>query len=265
MRTIDPSPVHRRRAHVRWAVAVRRGPWRRIAAGLVGAVALTTALTACGDSVTGRAATRPVASTQATSATQDVCAGIARCRVVTRTDVDGDGSADQVAWIRRSKHVMVARLVTADGQVATRRVDVSLWPNGGAWGGAAYVDGRAGKELLIGSQLGAHTPLYTMLTWRQGGLVVAKTPDGQSRWMIDSALADVIGWWRHTVDGQVRLTYRLALPDKEFRHYRGHDTTYRWDGGWVKGRTVRTYYRHADRAYAVGGFHVRGLVTFPGV
>ncbi|MGH3359131.1 MAG: hypothetical protein ACRDO7_10035, partial [Nocardioidaceae bacterium] len=132
-----------------------------------------------------------VAAASDTRAGTGVCAGVQNCHRVAVIDVDGDRRSDRVGWRRLSDTYAQVRVRTADGESLVRKVDVRFWPGGGTWGDAAWIDGRRGAELLAGSVMGAHTPQYTMLTYRKSGLVVERSPGGRivdGRWTIDSAL-----------------------------------------------------------------------------
>lgn len=206
-------------------------------------------------------------ATTASAATSGVCGKIAHCRVVAHKDVDGDGRRDHVGWVQRSQDVVVIRVRTGDGDLLRRRVDVRFWWGGGAWAGAAAVDGRRGKELLVGSTMGAHTPGYTMLTYRRGRLVVEAPPDGYDHWYIDAAYSVYAGWWRRIDDnGRVKLVDKLALRDGAKRTFSGTNTTYVWrNGHWAEKRTLKRHYKNAKAASKIAGFHIRGLARFPGV
>jgi len=193
-----------------------------------------------------------------------VCAGIAHCRVVADRDVDGDGERDKVAWVQRSKKLVVIRVWTADGERLHRSVDVSWWYGGGAWGGATRIDGRRGVELVIGSTMGAHTPGYTMLTYRRGSLRVLDSPRNEDHWYIDAAYSVLAGWWRSTPGDRVTMTYKDALRTRSDT-FRGANTTYVWrDGHWAKARADKTSYRNLNRANRIAGWHVHGLAEWPG-
>jgi len=196
------------------------------------------------------------------------CAGVARCHVVATIDVDGDGRADQVGWHQQSREAVQIRLSTAAGKMVTATVDVRLWWRGGAWGGASRVDGRDGAELLVGSAQGAHTPMYTMLTYRADGLAVEKSPSSLSTlWQVDAAYGDYIGWWRHTLaDGALAMTQKIAVRTGETARFTGHNVTYVWSANnWTQRATTPTAYSTVHAASAIGGFHVAGLKAFPGL
>lgn len=196
------------------------------------------------------------------------CAGVARCHVVATIDVDGDGRADQVAWHQQSAQAVQIRVRVAPGKIVTAAVDVRLWWGGGAWGGASRVDGRAGAELLVGSAQGAHTPMYTMLTYRADKLVVEKSPSTLSTlWLVDAAYGDYIGWRRHTLAyGALAMTEKIAVRTDGTTRFTGHNETYAWTvNHWAHRATTPTAYPTISSASAIGGFQVAGLKAFPGL
>lgn len=202
----------------------------------------------------------------ASAATKPVCEGIAHCRVVAHRDVNGDGARDTVAWVQRSKRTVQIRVLTSHGHLMTKRVGVRWWLNKGAWGGAAHIDGHSGVEMLVGSQLGAHTPFYTMLTERHGRLVVEKSPGGAKRWYVDAAWSVDVGWSRHVRHGHATVTKKAALRVNGGKHFRGHNTRYIWrHGHWVKKNHHKTFYKNARKASRISGWHVHGLDRFPGL
>ncbi len=225
---------------------------------IIGAVALAGA----GTGTTATAA-RP-----AIPAAGDPCSGVSNCRVVTHTDVDGDGRLDQVGWRQISQRSIQLRVETATGKLLSSTVNVRLWWGGGAWGGAAHIDGVPGRELLVGSMQGAHTPMYTMLTYRSGKLVVENSPYPGSRlWLVDAADGDYMGWWRSTSPtGQFEMTQKVAVRDNDGSRFSGHDVTYTWSShGWVRTSSTATTYASGKRASVIAGWHVPNLKAFPGV
>ncbi|HLR85604.1 MAG TPA: hypothetical protein VK059_11685 [Nocardioidaceae bacterium] len=204
------------------------------------------------------------------SARAGVCVGVKRCHRVATIDVNGDRRADQVGWQQLNRKQVRIRVRIAGGPVVMRKVYVGLWWPGGQWGDAAWIDGRRGAELLIGSVMGAHTPYYTMLTYRRGRLVVEKSPAtgayGSNRWAIDSSLAGYAGWNRHVGKrGRVTITQRIAFPNRAGKRYSGHDVRYVWrNGDWKRTKRVRRTYPNANRAARIAGWHVGHLQRFPG-
>lgn len=202
------------------------------------------------------------------SAPSSVCAGVSNCQLVAQADVLGDGRLDQIGWRQLSTEVAQVRVLSPSGQMLTRNVDVHFWPGGGAWGGVARVDQVAGVELLIGSEQGAHTPMYTMLTARDGALVVEHSPSPLSwRWQVDAAYGDIMGWARHTLsDGRIAMTQRIAFRSANGVTFSGHSVTYAWGSGrWSRVSRATTHYSNEGAANAAAGFHVPGLARFPGL
>lgn len=200
---------------------------------------------------------------QGTAQAAGLCAGLDRCRIVDRADVDGDGDRDRIAWIQRSERSATVKVRTADGQVLSRTVDVTFWPGGGAYAGSSTVDGRPGAELLVASRMGAHTPSYTMLTFRRGQLREAPSPSGDEQWWVDNAYAVSVGWHRSIRKGQVRMANTTLF--RADGKWNGTRTTYAWKrGDWqVVDRSklnIRT-----KAAQNLAGFHIRGLDAFPAV
>lgn len=199
-----------------------------------------------------------------------VCAGVKHCHRVAVIDVDGDHRADRVGWRQLSKKKVQIRVATADGELRTRRVGVRYWYGGGAWGDAAWIDGRAGAELLIGSEMGAHTPQYTMLTYRNHRLVVERSPRGryvEGRWVVDSALNAYVGWHRNVgKGGRITLTYRYAWRDASGKGFHGHNVRFAWKrGDWRRVNRAARSYRNARQAAKIAGWHVGHLQRWPGL
>lgn len=218
----------------------------------------------------GPFAPRPAVATPDTQSRTAVCAGVSHCHRVAVIDVDGDHRADRVGWRQLSKRFAQIRVYTADGERRTHRVDVRYWPGGGTWGDAAWIDGRPGAELLVGSVMGAHTPQYTMLTYRKHRLVVERSPGGGAtggRWYVDSALMDYAGWHRHVGPrGRITMTGKDAWRNDDGTSFEGHDIRYAWHRGhWNRlGRTARAY-RNDRQARKIGGWHVGHLQRWPGL
>ena len=222
--------------------------------------------TALGLATTLGAVAAPFLSQPAVATPQGVCHGHDHCHVVANADVDGDGQADAIGFQRLQGHkTAVVRVLTASGDRLARRVDVREWFGGGRWGGAAHIDGQPGVELLVGSALGAHTPFYTMLTYRDGRLVVERSPRGDRTWFVDAAATVYFGWWRQASGGEVTITSRSAL-----RHvhgsWSGSDIRYRWNGDdWQKVSRDKVHYAGPRAASKIWGWHADGLDREPGL
>lgn len=231
--------------------------------------ATLTTLTIAGTTLAGPAT--QASSTTSPEVRAGVCAGVKHCHRVVTIDVDGDRKADRVGWHQLSKRRVQIRVRMATGKLLERKVSVRHWPGKGAWGGAARVDGRRGAELLIGSAMGAHTPQYTMLTYRKGRLTVEKSPrrsDGAGgRWAVDSALMVNLGWHRHVGrSGRIAMTYKEAWRNGKSNSFKGRNIQYTWTNGhWKRTNTFRRWYKTERAARKIGGWHVGRLKRFPGI
>ena len=223
--------------------------WKSFAASVGLAVALSAA---------------PVSTNTAHAAT-GVCTGVNYCKVVTRVDVDGDGRADQVGLVQRSKNPagskVTVRVWTAKGR--TMSTSHEAWWYGSTWHGAAKVDGVAGHDLVVGTSVGAHLMTFRIITVRSGKLVTLKAPGNQNRWTIDSSYSYNEGWTRSvSKKGVVSMTYRGAVRSSSSRH-RLVISRYTWrSGSWSRISTQKSTV--SDRtAWNVGGWRVSPLKQFP--
>lgn len=222
--------------------------------------------------LTGSALAAPaVSSGSPAPASNGVCAGVKSCHRVATIDVDGDRRADQVGWHQLDKFRVEIRVRTVKGRTLRHTVNVRYWWKGGEWGGAAWIDGRPGAELLVGSLMGAHTPFYTMLTFRKGHLAVEKSPAvgayGTDRWAIDSSLMAYAGWDRNVgPKGRITMTQRVASRNGDGVEFKGHDVRYAWTKGhWKQVNRKQHWYKNARKASKIGGWHVWHLERFPGL
>lgn len=233
----------------------------RLLSGIVTGVLLTVTAAACGSPAERTAQEVP-----------GVCSGVPDCRVVARTDVDGDGSPDQVGFVSAasspsppsvSRSTVVVRVSTAAGDLLRHPLKV-LWFPRGEFYGAAPLDGVGGAELVVGSTMGAHTMWFTSLTVRSGRLVVLPAPGADQEWMIDGAFSFSAGVVRRLEDGQAVVVLREAGRRGTRPVFAGRDRTFVWaDGGWQHRSTERTRVRGDAPAARIGGWHVDGLPRFP--
>lgn len=209
----------------------------------------------------------PAMTSAPAHAATGVCSGQRYCTVKNYIDVDGDGRRDQVGlvdWVYSdgSEGGAQVRVRTAKGKLLT--TSHKTWWNGdGTWHGAAKIDGRAGYELVLATDMGAHMLGYRVVTYRDGRLVTLKAPGNQYTWWIDSSYSFNRGWYRSVKAGKAYLTSKSAVRNESY----GHDlrvNRYVWrNGRWVSLSSTRT--RHAsDRAsMTIGGWHVPYLKRFP--
>jgi hypothetical protein len=192
-----------------------------------------------------------------------VCADVGDCRVVAGEDLDGDGVRDQVGFVVASKRRVVVHVKTASGDELRRNLPV-LWFPRGEFYGAAPIDGRPGAELVVGTNMGAHTLWFTTLSVQNGRLVRLDPPGAEDEWMIDGAFSFHAGVTRRVEDGRAVVVLHEAGRDGARPTFTGRDRTYVWrDGGWQHRSTTRPRYAGEGEAAQVGGWHVRGLPRFP--
>ncbi len=217
-----------------------------LAAALVG-------VTACG--------TQPDAREADDDSSTSSQGGTERGPVVSRQDVDGDGRRDTTTYTVLAGDRVRITVRTGDGSPARRVLDTGLWPGrGGEWLGAAPIDGAPGAELVVGTTMGAHAPLYTVLTMADDELRVQANPAAPTpEWWTDAFANGFAGWTRTVRDGVVRMTFTMVFRDGDSRRFEGTRDTFRWDRGWQReGRTEVSV--RGDRAAArLSGWHVPGL------
>ncbi len=223
-------------------------PWTVLAALLVGAAG------------TG------LAPLPVSSAATSVCGSLARCHVVARTDVDGDGERDVVALARRGADgatdgSVTVRVRTSASRVAAITRNTFQW-SGPLWQGAAHLDGRDGRELVVGASAGVHTRYFWVLAWRRGSLATVRAPGNARTWIVDSGNTGVMGWQRTSSDPVGLVRRRVARLQPSGRAT-GRVTTYRWSStGWsrVASRVVDPV--SPDLAGRWAFWHVPGLRVY---
>jgi len=216
--------------------------------------------------VAGLAALAVTALAPPGAAATSVCGGLPRCHEVVRVDVNGDGVRDRVALARRGADGAGSGSVTVRVQVGPGRVVSTtrrtfFW-SGGLWQGAATLDGRPGRELVVGHAMGAHAEFFWVLTWRAGRLALLRAPGGGADWGVDGAANDVLGWQRFTAapPGQVRHLEGERQADGRMT---GTVTTYRWTSGrWVREARRMVDPLSRERAGRWVGWHVKGLARY---
>jgi len=153
------------------------------------------------------------------------------------------------------------RVKTGPGRVASVFRTTHGW-YGPRWQGVANLDGRTGKEIVVGRVMGAHAQFYQVLTWRHGRLALLDAPGQRKWWYVDGAVWISAGWLRLPGDEPGTITKRVAVRtgDATESPFIGKVTTYRWArGGWSQ-MTSKTLNPLPDaRAYRWGGFHIPGL------
>ena len=189
----------------------------------------------------------------------------AAARLVARRDVDGDGDRDRIFYraITRTKVRVSVRL--SPRRVVRKTLRTHSWPRG-HFHGAARLDGRRGVELVIGTALGAHTPWFTVLTYRNGRLVKQKPPYRglPDDWPVDAYANGYVGWFRKVRGGSVRLAYKYVTRVGATPRFTGRAIRYTWrHGRWERTGARRLSFPNARRASRIGGWHVKGLPRWP--
>lgn len=233
---------------------------------LVVLVALCTGLVTAGGT---SPAAGVIADRVLAGAAPAVCADVARCRVVARADVTGDGDRDVVAVARRGKQgaeqgAVIVRVRTAEGQLVAARRRTEIW-HGSVWQGAGRLDGRPGNEVVVGRTQGAHAEFFTVLTWRHGRLVTLDAPGRGRWWGVDAAVWIDLGWQHRKGDPEGVIRKRLAMREGDATEgpFRGRVTSYRWThDGWDRTHRRVVYPMSAQRAATWGGWKVRGIARW---
>ena len=233
---------------------------RSLTLAVTGVLALAASGCAQDDQAGTAAEPKPAAQAKPTTG---VCDGVPGCDVVADTDVDGDGVADQVGFVVKTRQEVAVHVKTSSGQTLQHPLQVMWFPRGEFYG-AAPIDGRPGAELVVGTNMGAHTLFFTTLSVQDGRIVQLGAPDGAGEWMVDGAFSYHAGVTRRVEDGQAVVTLSDAARKGHRSAFSGRDRTYVWtDGGWQHRSTTRQQYRGEESVTEVGGWHVDGLPRFP--
>ncbi|HET7357916.1 MAG TPA: fibronectin type III domain-containing protein [Nocardioidaceae bacterium] len=216
----------------------------------------------------GTSARSPEASAQVSSPNgRGICAGLARCHVMARADVNGDGHRDVIAMARRggrlgSPGALILRVKTGPHHAVQTRRRLENW-SGSPWVGVTRLDRRPGKEIMLGRLSGAAASFYQSITWRRGRLVLLDAPGRGRWWPLEFSATLQSGWQRRAADPVGTMRQRIAAHPSSAGTYRGRIKVYRWSrSGWhlVRTRTIDSV--PLQRAQRWGGFHVPGLQRF---
>jgi hypothetical protein len=195
-----------------------------------------------------------------------VCAGVGSCRVVAHVDVTGDAAPDAVGLVRRGKDgaekgTVTVRVRTSTGRIVTATHRTQFW-HGSQWQGAGRLDGRAGRELVVGRIQGAHAQFFTVLTWRKKQLVNLDAPGRGHSWGIDGAVSVDLGWQHRVGDprGVIRKRSAVRQGNATQGSFRGTIRTFRWTrSGWARIGTKVVSPMSDEKAARWGGWRVRGI------
>jgi len=202
------------------------------------------------------------------------CTGLAKCQVVARSDIDGDKKKDQIGVAitgranSRNRKIIV-RVRTAQGRTLQTTGDKVTWSYA-PFHAAAAIDARPGNEIIVGDSMGAHSLSWRIITYRKGALVTLPPPkksggaNRPSRWLTDSAYSFELGWWRSASStGSVTLTRKDAVRNDSGKGHTGKITVYRWKSDHWSKRSTRTKHYRDKAAYALGGWHIKRVPTWP--
>jgi hypothetical protein len=191
-------------------------------------------------------------SARAGTSRNNPCTGVADCRIVDRTDLDGDGRADQVGLVghptdRGTYHVWTRadrpRLrISVNGKLLTYDIQLAEteW-YGNIFGGTAPVDSRPGREIIVGYQQGAHSRFYTMLNVSRGRLTTMAGPGvnnygkgNYGYWGVDSSISSNDGI-TCLQPGKIRTDDAINEDGAQGRKYETFSQQWKWTGGrWMK-------------------------------
>jgi hypothetical protein len=184
-------------------------------------------------------------------------------RLVARRDVDGNGDRDRIRYRAIDSDTVRVSVRLSKRKVVRKTLGTRSWPRGDFYGATRF-DGRRGVELVIGTSLGAHTPWFTILTYRGGRLVVERSPYFGREWAVDAYANGYAGWYRRIHDGQVHIRLKYASRVGTSPRFTGRTIRYTWHrGAWDRSGTRRISFPNANQASRIGGWHVKGLPRWP--
>lgn len=177
------------------------------------------------------------AAAPAQAAAPNACEDLADCTIVSRADVDGDGTRDSVGLTQsktsESGYSAIIHVATADGETLTTQTHIRI-PTVEAWWGAAAMDGEKGHELVLQSDAGAHTGWYRVITYRDGRLTTLRDPHQQYRWPIDSSASSGAGYRRTVMSSGKPLmySYRYRINNSTGRYVQAMKAVTWSNGHW---------------------------------
>ncbi|MEX5635279.1 hypothetical protein [Parafrankia sp. FMc2] len=187
-------------------------------------------------------------------------------------DVDGDGADDEIALGQVNTGQRLLRVLLADGSAVEYPIDtVTSTAVTRPWHGAATVDGIPGAEIVLLTDLGAHTMWFTVLTYRDGRLAELDRPSaaaGQTGgWVVDSADS---GWLGYTCGRSGPASTLLVTSAQRIdgpSGTEGYDETsvlFGWAGSdWQEiSRETRAYGDADPDTHRLAGWNCEGLPRF---
>ncbi|WP_432509285.1 cell wall-binding repeat-containing protein [Kineococcus auxinigenes] len=186
----------------------------------------------------------------------------AACTRVASTDVDGDGTTDDVALAGAQDAATRQVRVRVRGDVTTLDVPDGDYPPTANWVGATALDDRPGAELVVLTGVGAHAEQNLVLTWRDGALRATAGPDGSEEWFVDASYALNQGI---TCEEPGNITIRSTdWADTSGDQLIGTAENYiAQDGVWTpSGATSAELLAPGDVPDAYAGWHCPGLPRF---
>jgi hypothetical protein len=249
--TVDPgfAPVMTDRTDGVWELVQASG--RLVAGGEFSGVDLPDGSVVSPYLVTFAAKSTPVPPA-------DPCEGLANCRTVATVDVNGDAARDDVVLAQRAGGFTL-RVQTSTGTRSTVSLATRQW-KGDPWQGAASLDTRPGRDLMVGRVIEGSTRKFTALTWRGSRLVVLDAPGTATYWTVSSSTRTKAGWLKPRTAPKGTVVRRVATRIRTSKVFRGKAITYRHTSrGWVAKSSTTKRRMTATAAGRWGGFSVNGL------
>ncbi|WP_068402065.1 hypothetical protein [Kribbia dieselivorans] len=201
----------------------------------------------------------------AQAATPNACAGTPGCKVVSTADIDGDGRADSVGFrvttgadggMKVTTRVFTARGKRLWTTTQTSRVDrnPSYYLRG-----VAAIDGARGREIVVKTDVGAHTMYYRVLTYRNGKLVTLQSPKAGYRWITDGSIWSDFSYQRTTSTG-LKMTTRESIDEDRDGDFTQATYVSAWrNGSWKRLSTTKRYNVSPKVAHKYRGWVVPGM------
>ena len=198
----------------------------------------------------------------AQAAAPNACAERADCVIVSRADVDGDGVRDSVGM--RAAHqgdgtdMVTLWVATADGERLSTVTETLASKD--HYRGSARVDGEDGYEIVLRTDLGAHTGYYRVVTYRDGRLTTLQDPRSRYRWTTDGSVWSDFGYQKTTSGtGAYKFVAREAVDGDRDGDFTQLTVASGWSTAQRTWKRMGTTTRHdisAATAHRYTGWHV---------